>query len=382
MNLQHLKQPPKYISRLTYILFIFLINPGMVMSQSTIMKIEVNGFEEQSAILSITKPGGSKQTTIYNRNTSFPAGTTFQTPSNTQLWLTGNQNQQHLPPNTIHIATVSSKGDWHQTLLGKVTHYVRNKLNFYKSSGPDKKVRAHTRSTTFTVEAIGKNVAFNTTEGDLQILQEIPVNITEAPQNIKRKKKRPLSTTISTNQSAGSGVQTFNNNPAPKSYGTYEDALAEFEIQLYQNRQNGAHPEQLADDYSLLGELYLDNGQASKAVFQFENALVYYLKVYDADSSIADAYLNLAEAQVISGDIPNGDDNANYAINLILKQDLNEDLEDYKYALEDQDYELAYEICLDLKDHYDNLGWAYDILDDSTAVGYYQKAEYYQNQCR
>jgi len=52
------------------------------------------------------------------------------------VWLGSNNNSQRLGPGSRHQATAEPKGEFHQTFVGQVTHYVTERLNFYKVSGP------------------------------------------------------------------------------------------------------------------------------------------------------------------------------------------------------------------------------------------------------
>jgi hypothetical protein len=61
---------------------------------------------------------------------------------------------------------------------------------------------------------------------------------------------------------------------------------------------------------------------------------------------------------------------ANKAIDLI-KPVLQLDTMEYRYAMEDEDYELMEDIAYDLFDEYDYLGWAYELLDDEDNSSYY-----------
>ena len=362
-----------HIVNLLFLAVIFFSN--QMFCQTSILAIEYQGSSINQANISIGQPKQAPVLTTIRVNQKFSSGTLFQVPSNTVVWLTSNGNKQRLGPGSKHIASTSSKGESHRTLFGSVKHYVSNVLNFYKASGPSKKYQLAVEGTEFTVQAIGKDVRLQTTEGRVAIQRKVPVKIGEQVQD-NQKRKRELSTVKVSYQNAGDPEQTFSyNNTEEVKFETFDEAVANLEKLLNKAFINGEDAEYLADEYALLGSIYLEMELPHKAIEPFEKAIELYEEIDEDDPLLAENYLDLAEAYYYSGDEESGDDYWNDALD-ILEDDLKYNLEDFNYFISEEDYETAWSVGMDIVDNYENLGWAYDLIDDiEKANDYYKKSD-------
>jgi len=270
------------------------------------------------------------------------------------------------------MSSPGPKGEKHKTFKAKVGHFVNTKLkNGYKGSGPTTRSQGAASSTEFTVEVVGKEVKYETIKGSIQIQREVKVNISEQSK-INRKKDRELITIKTSDLYEGAPEQTFRYDIMEEvTYPTYREAINELSDQLQKEYESGADAEYLVEEYTLLGELYLDMGEPVNALDQFTDALDLYKNEIDPnDPLIAEIYLNLAEANLLAGYQQEGNSNWKTAEKIIIK-DLNYNVEDFNYFKSTQDTEMIWSIGMDLVDNYNNLGWGYDV------VGNYDKADYY-----
>jgi hypothetical protein len=366
-----------YLSvKLTIVFTILIFGFSRVDAQSvvTIAEIQVGGQYAQQANITVTLPKGTPKQTTIQVNSQFASGTIFEIPANTVVTITSNNNRQRLGPGSKHQASPSSKGESHTTFWGTVTHMVSNKLNFYKASGSNEKVQGAVQSTVFTVESVGKDVKFKTIEGSVQMQQKVKVDIAEQSQ-VQRKQERDLETVQTSWLNAGAPEQTYAyNNNAEVEYATYAEAVDAFTRQLNQAYESGADAEYLADEYTLVGELYMEMGEAYNAIDPFSRSLsLYYNEIDPYDPLIAMNYLNLAEAYLLAGYEQEGSENWKTAMDIII-DDLNYNLELYNYLVDyTEDDEMIWSIGMDIVDNYFYLGWGYDVL------GNYDKADYYYN---
>jgi len=362
----------RFVSLLFVTLLISLF-PITALGQIRIAEVEFNGQSVSQVTISVAKPRERPASIPVKPQDAFPSGTIFQIPASTVVWLIStNNNRQRLGPGSKHQATVSPKGESHQTFVGQVTHYVTNLLNFYKASGSTPKYQAAVGGTIFTVEAVGKDVKFNTTEGRVAVRSKVPLTISEAAK-VERKKERELTTTQVTYLSEGDSEQLFNHNSSEQvTYATYAEAIAVYQQQLDQAFDDGVNAGYLVDGYITLGALYLDNGEPEQAIDPLERAVQLLEEIDPDDPFIAEDYLTLAEAYYYSDDEAGGDESWNTAVD-ILEEEVPYYEEEYRYFLEEEDDDTAWSIGQDLADMYDTLGWAYELVED-----YDQAEEYYQ----
>jgi len=351
---------------------IFCLATTETYAQTTIGKLEFNGENVDRLNITFATPKQKPVEATVQVNQKFASGTMFIIPGETVVWLESNGNKQRLGPGSKHLASATPKGETHQTFWGTVQHFVSNKLNFYKASGPSTKHQGAVKGTVFTIEAVGKDVRFSTQEGSVAVEREVNVSISEHSKN-KPRKERELTTTKTTLLNAGDPQQTFNHNYEEEvAYPSYDEAIAFFKQELEQADANGVDAEYIVEEYTLLGELYLDAGNPSFAIDPFERAIALYEDELDPnDPLIAENYIGLGEANYGIENYDEGVRNCNTALT-IISEDLAYNKEDFEYFVSIEDYETAWSIGMNILDNYENLGWCYDIL-----LNYEESDKYY-----
>ncbi|OBX25079.1 hypothetical protein LX77_02174 [Gelidibacter algens] len=359
-------------------------------AQFQIVGMQFNGNSADAVNLTIIAPNGTPFTGIvpYDQSKAYNSGTTFKTPASTSIAILYKGQTQVMDPNSVLKVSIVKNGVVAQTLTGRVKHVlkdVKSKLGFYKAGNGY--TWAHAEGTEFYVEAFqkSKKAKFTTEEGTIAIMQEVPININEAAKNEKtrgnRGEGRELTTTKKIYSSAGE--EYIAGNVQPISYRTYEEALQAFEQEINQKEgQGNFYMEELADDFTLLGELYLDNGQADEAIEPLRKAAYYNSEANPDDLMVLESYLYLAEALIDSSNEENFNEGVNFAQEMIrpLTEVLDEYTEEYNYALELEDYDYAWDLCYELVDINEYLGWSYDLLDQtSQADQYYQASDAYHS---
>jgi hypothetical protein len=335
-----------------------------VNAQFRISKLEFNGSETTQANIIITKPNSKSQKINILVNQEYPSGTMFQVPNNTAVYLSSRSgNVQRLGPGSKHMAKEGPKGERHKTFFGKVKHFVSNKLSFYLASGPNNKYQGAVGGTVFTVEAVGKDVKYFTSEGSVEIQKRVPIIIKQKSVG-NRTKSRKLYTIETSNVNEGDPERLYDYDASdpPKEHDTYQEAIDKYQDGLDKDYYNGEDPFYLADGYSLLGLLYLDAGNPADAIDPLDKSLSLWMEIDPDDPLIADHYLNLTEAHYLAGNQETGLDHWNMAINI-----LNRAREDYIYEynfFSIEDYDTAWSFGMDLIDIYEDLGYAYELRKD------------------
>lgn len=370
IKVRNITSPLHY--RLALLVIMCCLTTSATLAQSTIASLELNGEPTDTANISYALPREKLATAAVQVNQKFESGTLFIIPAQTVVWLTSNGNKQRLGPGSKHVASAGPKGESHQTFWGKVQHFVSNKLNFYKASGPSTKHQGAVKGTVFTVEAVGKNVKFSTQEGTVSIERQVKLNIQEQSKNNLRK-QRELTATKTTLINAGDPEEMFDHNYEEEvAYETYDQAIRFFRQELEQAYENGVDAEFIVGEYTLLGELYLDAADPTSAVQAFKTAIELYEDELDSDDpAIAVNHIGLGEANYNLKNYNEGTNHCNIALAL-LSEDLEFNKEDFEYFSSSEDYETAWSIGMDMVDNYDNLGWCYDILNN-----YEQSDKYY-----
>ncbi|WP_339708428.1 tetratricopeptide repeat protein [uncultured Kriegella sp.] len=368
--------PISFYPKMALLVIICCLTTPVTQAQSTIASLELNGEPANTVNISYALPRQKMATATVQVNQKFESGTLFIIPARTVVWLSSNGNKQRLGPGSKHVASAGPKGESHQTFWGKVQHFVSNKLNFYKASGPSTKHQGAVKGTVFTVEAVGKDVKFSTQEGAVAIERQIKLNIQEQSKNNLRK-QRELTATKTTLISAGDPEEMFDHNYEEEvDYESYDQAIRFFRQELEQAYENGVDAEFIVGEYTLLGELYLDAADPTSALEAFETAIELYEDELDPDNpAIAENHIGLGEANYNLQNYNEGTNHCNIALAL-LSEDLEFNKEDFEYFLSSEDYETAWSIGMDMVDNYDNLGWCYDILNNyEESDKYYSMAE-------
>ncbi|NNE76400.1 MAG: hypothetical protein HKN31_04940, partial [Pricia sp.] len=84
-------------------------------AQTSIGKLEWNGENVNSVEITFAPPKQKPAPATVQINQKFASGTLFIVPAQTVVWLVSNGNQQRLGPGSKHLASVSPKGESHQT---------------------------------------------------------------------------------------------------------------------------------------------------------------------------------------------------------------------------------------------------------------------------
>ena len=392
MTTNQINKPYTNFLRNSFLILVTTFFTSSMFAQFQIVGMQKQGASgwavSQSAELSISIPGQQpfKGVVPFDAYKQYPSGTTFTTHANTAISILYKGQTQIVHPNSTLKVVIEKKGIKAQTLKGTVQHVlkdVKQKVGFYKAGNGY--TWAHAEGTQFTVQATGqsKKVRIATSEGRVAIVDEVPVKINQtATTTGGGRDGRELNTTKRTYNGAGQEYTT-NQNAAPVVFQTYEQAIDAFEQDTYQREQSGtAYIEELADNYGLIGELYMEIGQYDKAIEPLGKAVEYLTMSDPEDLYIIDTSLYFCEALLYSSDAQNRSLGQQLTVEIIniLIPELNEYLTEYNFAIQDQDEEWAWDLCYDLVDINEFLGWAYDLLDDEKkADEFYNWADEYDS---
>ena len=131
-------------------------------------------------------------------------------------------------------------------------------------------------------------------------------------------------------------------------------------------------PDDRANNYLCLGELYLDTNEPQLATEQFRQAVAIYEMYYgDEDMSTIEAKLSLAEALMAIDPNSFEADSIMNVVEEALLDFLSFDKEDLQYINDPEEREL---ICEDITELNEFLGWLYDIKGD-----YIESQNYYND---
>lgn len=357
-------------------------------AQFNIVGMKYNGQNVNRAKISIHKPGQSPYSTTiqYNPGEMYPLGTTITTFETAVSTMYNNQIQI-IHPNSALKLIKEKYGLKAQTVKGTIDHIardVKNNVGFYKAGNGY--TWAHVEGTQFTVQAVGnsKKVNIFTREGRVNIIDQVPVKINQqASVNIGGKKVgSQLNTTVRISSTPG---QSYATGQSSKTfvYQTYEQAIDAFVSETnYKEQNNIAYFEELAENFSLIGELYMEIGQFEKAIEPLGKAVDYMARVDPEDIYILDTSLYLCEAMIntdINEYINIGNNLAVEIINILIPE-LNEYISEYNYALQYEDDDWAWDLCYDLVEINEYLGWAYELLENyDKADEFYDWADKYDS---
>ena len=284
-------------------IFILCISATSLFSQSTLTNIWENGNPVNSAAnVRVAIPNQQLRSGV-SVNNPFPSGTIIETPPNTVLRFTSvNGNIADLPGNSKIRLSASPSGESYTTFFGKAFFHVLRQVGFFNVSDSNGKVTGASRSTAYSIDVTKDVVTFNTTEGAIALFQKIPVKVNQAAMDNSPNQNRELSTFSNQYQDQNSGAFAINiNNMSPKVFNSFADAIAASAYNIQVLRQNG-NLQQVADESSFLGYLYLDANQPSNAIPHLQYALNSYATIDPYDPYISELYLDLAEAYIDAGD--------------------------------------------------------------------------------
>lgn len=368
-----IKKPP---NQPIYFFLIFLFFANMVSAQFQIVGMQNhNGsawVTSQTSHLTIIEPGKESFTgnLSFDAFRQFKSGTSFTTHANSSISIMYKGQMQVLHPNSTLKVIIEKNGIKAQTLAGTVNHIlkdVKQKVGFYKAGNGY--TWAHAEGTEFTVQAVpkSKKVYIATSEGSVVVTDEVPVSIgQQASSQGGGRNGRQLSTIVRTTNNTGEHYATGQNNQNI-TFSTYQEAIVAFEQETYTREQNGtAYLEELADSYTLIGELYLDIGEYDRALEPLGKAVQYASIVDSEDLYIIDTSLYYCEALMYSSDASLRDTGNQLTVDIIniLNEELNNYLAEYNYANDMGDHDWAWDLCYDLVDINEYLGWSYDLIDE------------------
>jgi len=347
-----------------------------------------NGQVVYEAKLTISEPGkpAYTQSIPFNNKQPYPFGTTITT-FDTAISTMYKGQRQVIHPNSALKLIKEQYGIKAQTVKGTVDHIlkdVKQNVGFYKAGNGY--TWAHAEGTELRVQATGHSKAVNieTFEGQINIIDQVPVKINQAATASIGGKKvgSDLTTTVRTTNTAGN-TYSSNQSSQPIVYQTYEQAIDAFVNDTYNKEQSGtAYVEELAENYGLIGELYMEIGQFEKAIEPLGKAVEFMAMLDPEDIYILDTSLYLCEA-MISTNVPeyqNIGNNLTVEIINILLPELNEYISEYNYAMQYEDDDWAWDLCYDLVDINEYLGWAYELLENyDKADEFYAWADEYDS---
>ena len=366
--------------------FLLLISFSMN-AQFQIVGMQYNGQYATSANLTILSPKGQPYSgaVAYDPNKQYASGTTFKTSDGTSISILCKGQTQIVSPNSALKVSLVNNGIMAETLSGNVKHVlkdVKSKLSFYKAGNGY--TWAHAEGTVFDVEAFSKSkkAKFSTEEGTIAIIEEVPVSINEAAKNqIDRSGKadeRHLTASRKTLNTVGDEYITENIQPIQ--YATYEEAVNAFDDETFtkNERVNLNYPdwpliEELADDFTLLGVLHLENGQPDMAIDPLRLAADYTSATDPEGILTLESYLYLSEALILSEEEANHNEGMTMAATIVetLNEALDESIADFDYATANNYDDLTWDIAQDLIDICEYLGWSHDLLGETEAADIY-----------
>lgn len=367
--------------QLAFIIFILTIsvNPLLAQNFSRVVNLAFNGKTATTVNVSVMPPGsGNKKSQITVGDNVF-SGTKLVIPPNTIVALQSPSGKQVLRATDQikameYTLTFTAQGEIHTVsgIGGQIISTVKKIAGYNYKVNNGKGTTAAARGTEFTFTDYSRpgaeKASIVTTEGTINIIDQVPVTIKGIAPNTK-KKGGTLTKSVSTVQSAG---QEYYSTNEPANFYDYAEAISVLTSEL----KFESYPDERADDLTCLGDLLMDNNQAQKAIGPYDEALQIYEEEYGfEDLFTLEAKLSLADAYIMSGQDVKGN-NLFYEVESILLDFMKMDLEDLDYVREDGDKEGEYLICDDIIEIYGLLGWAYDIFGDEVNRDlYYNKME-------
>lgn len=370
---------------LTFLCFYFSAhsqNYG-VTDKITIIKMFYGQQPSASAVLTITEPCGYPKTEgcgkpikaqyNFDPNRQYNSGTTFMTHDNYTILLRANGSTTQVSPNSSNRIKVKDGNEVHSPkgIVGVVADKARDIRKSIIIEGNN--VSAKMKTTEFWVDTRGGQTKFSPVEGTITILEKVPVTVGNQvfkDQTEDRERARDATYPLRTERSGGDAAYLTGQQSA-KNYDSVNDAI--YNINNYINQNSDyMYPEELADTYILLGELYLNNKDYRNAKICFNNSAEIYTYIDPTGLYALEAELYLAEAQIYSNDA-DGYTAVKTTIDELIDQYYYY-YEEYVYAGEIQEYDIQTSYCYDLVDTLDLLGWAYDLINNETEADRYYNA--------
>ncbi len=359
------------------------LQPLMAQKYSEVTGLAFQGKTVRSARVTVLPPGNTGNKTEAAVGDRYVSGTRLTIPPSTIIQLKspgGTQVVKSTTPGNAMQYTVefTAKSENHVTkgLGAQIANTVHKAVGYNYRNTNEKGTTAASKGTRFTFTDLseGKSgkAVISTEEGSIQIIDKVPIHI----QGVTLKPKRhgdELSKSNSVVQSAGQGAFTSSN--AAVEYDNYQEAIAA----LQQELADESAPDELAEDYMGLGELFMEMDMPVDAVPAFRAAMQYFENEYGSDDlNTLESALSLARALLSTEKANDEQEGKTLLANSI--QILLEELEmqegDLAFARQEGDRETVSLLCEDLEKVYAFLGWAYDMAgDEGRSEMYYAKSE-------
>lgn len=365
------KQNPFVVAAIFFLLF-------AVIPQITFAQYRITGMEDAkgagvtSVILAkLKEPGKPELNDVrvqFNPNLSYASGTVFITSADARIALAYKGQLIVVEPNSSVEVKVFPKGSSVKSWFGKLTaklKAVKASLGFFKVGNGF--VWAHAEGTVFSIESSpnSKSAKFSTQDNSIiNILDPYDCNVFGRSEDARN-------LTLYKAQQLNSNGQYSSGDLPPVDY-SYEDAINYMLKRINNKLDSGSYEviEELADDYIVLAELYIDGENYSKGIEKATSAREIYEEWEPDSQDYYYASLLLADALVESGDLEAGKRLASKLLPVFL--------DELNYVYDD---------CHG-QDVNDDLGWVYDVLGryyDKTdqiekSEFHDEKADYYDEQ--
>lgn len=358
---------------LSILLCLFALSFSTINAQSSSVITNIRSNNANATRVALTVNGKSYTAQIGSQLNS---GAKLIIPSNTVVLLKSPNGVQVCMARSKPIEyTVEFKGNVEKHLVKGKGASIQSKVN--RGVGPNYRVTngrgtttaSRTTEFTFTDQSEGKSnkASVVTTEGSVNIIDQVPVYVGGNPLTTK-KRGAALTKSISIAQSQGESEYFATDNPV--TYDNYSDAIQD----IYNDINYRNDPDDQANNYLCLGELYLDTDQFQDAVAAFRQAAFIYNEYYGYDDmSTIEANLSLAEALKMIDFYDAESDTILNTNETILREFLTWSTEDLDFAIDEEERELICEEIIEINEY---LGWLYDIKGDINASNsYYDKAD-------
>jgi tetratricopeptide (TPR) repeat protein len=289
----------------------------VALAKSQVVVIKHDGKEcktsESTCTANIRVAAGTQK--LQNKSVSigdeFASGTTIETPPRVSLALDANNgNVITIDANTKLRLSPSESGTSVTMLAGKAWFHVKNALNFFKVSDATGKFQGAVKGTRFSVEIKNGKIDFQRTEGTVVLEKTVKLAFKTPPKSeAKSDKKRERSQDLTTSKYEELGQDNSSvsydlgdYDTEPQLHDTIEDAQQLFLTELAAAQQKGDMIA-IADNHSVLGQLYLEQGDAETAVQHFSQAIMIFEKNNSGlvDDALAADYSDLGYAYLELG---------------------------------------------------------------------------------
>jgi len=353
---------------------LFAIMPQVTLAQYRIISmVDEHGNGNKSVVLAKLKlPSDPKPKSDvlveWNPRKEYASGTIFQTKKGQWIILKYKTLSIDVAPNTIIEINSSIKGSSVTSLFGRVKAQLKaaaSNLGFFRMGNGY--VWAHAEGTVFSIESMpdSKRAKFSTEDNSIiNILDPYDCDVSGRSEDAR------ALTLYKAKQLDSNGEYVSGDLPPVNySYGEAVDYMLK-RINSKSNSDSYESIQELADDYLVLADIYIEGKEYSKGIEMATNAREIYDEWEPDSQDYYYASLLLADALVESGQLEAGGRLAEELLPVFLEE-LN----------------FIYDACHG-QDVNDDLGWAYDVLgryygmidQDEKADSHDDKADYYDEQ--